>query len=119
MVGDTNLFISNLDCAEAEAEIMIAEESARGKKFGTNAMILMLLYGIEKLGLKQFVVKISDENTTSLNMFSKLGFVQKCYCKYFKETTYLRIVDDSWIASLKNQVGLYDIRQSQVEDHSK
>lgn len=45
MIGDTNLFLSDDHLHQAEAEIMIAEESARGKKRGWEAMLLMLRYG--------------------------------------------------------------------------
>lgn len=43
MVGDTNLFLQNSQCAEIE--IMIADEASRGKKRGWESVILMLLYG--------------------------------------------------------------------------
>lgn len=48
MVGDTNLFLGEVEEGEggegrvAEAEIMIAEEAARGKGLGWEAMLLML-----------------------------------------------------------------------------
>jgi len=47
MIGDTNLFFFHSeDCVQlAEAEIMIAEESARRKRRGWEAMLLMLRYG--------------------------------------------------------------------------
>jgi len=47
MIGDTNLFLFySEDCVQlAEAEIMIAEESARRKRRGWEAMLLMLRYG--------------------------------------------------------------------------
>jgi len=47
MIGDTNLFFFHSeDCVQlAEAEIMIAEESARRKRCGWEAMLLMLRYG--------------------------------------------------------------------------
>jgi len=47
MIGDTNLFFfRSEDCVQlAEAEIMIAEESARRKRRGWEAMLLMLRYG--------------------------------------------------------------------------
>lgn len=47
MIGDTNLFFYHSDdCVRlAEAEIMIAENSARRKRRGWEAMLLMLRYG--------------------------------------------------------------------------
>lgn len=46
MVGDTNLFLHNLQgfCI-AEIEIMIAEEDSRSRRRGWESVILMLLYG--------------------------------------------------------------------------
>jgi hypothetical protein len=47
MIGDTNLFLHHSEeCVQlAEAEIMIAEKSARRKRRGWEATLLMLRYG--------------------------------------------------------------------------
>lgn len=45
MIGDTNFFFSDETRCQAEAEIMIAEKYARGRKQGWEAMLLMLRYG--------------------------------------------------------------------------
>jgi hypothetical protein len=47
MIGDTNLFLHHSEDSTrlAEAEIMIAEKSARRKRRGWEAMLLMLRYG--------------------------------------------------------------------------
>jgi hypothetical protein len=47
MIGDTNLFFCQSEnCMQlAEAEIMIAESSARRKRREWEAMLLMLRYG--------------------------------------------------------------------------
>lgn len=46
MVGDTNLFLHDLQgLFFAEIEIMIADEANRSKKRGWESVILMLLYG--------------------------------------------------------------------------
>lgn len=49
MIGDTNLYFNDLDEPHtAECEIMIAEEQARGRRIGWEAMILMLRYGTDE-----------------------------------------------------------------------
>lgn len=98
MIGDTNLFFSNDDDrVVAEAEIMIAEPPARGKRRGWNAMLLMLLYGITYLNVKQYVVKISLDNEVSIKMFKNMGFIETSVSQVFAEVTMNKLVDDSWI----------------------
>merc|ERR1719376_1990067 len=78
MVGDTNLFLSldedNDQKVVAEAEIMIAEKEARGRRLGWEAMNLMLKYGVDSLKVTRFEAKIKDDNLASIKMFEKLGF---------------------------------------------
>ena len=90
MVGDTNLFINGE--GEAEAEIMIAEQEARGKKMGWEAMMLMLRYGVEMLKISRFEVKIKTDNVASVKMFSKLGFEEQSRSEVFNEITSVLVV---------------------------
>ena len=107
MVGDVNLFLSDeeddagedggiadeisADAIEpgqkqGELSVMIAREDRRGKGMGTEASLLMMLYGAEKLGLRRFFVKIGEDNVASRSMFEKaLGFRQCGYVKCFRE----------------------------------
>jgi ribosomal protein S18 acetylase RimI-like enzyme len=85
----------------AEAEIMIAEvinvkcsavqfsvqESARGKGFGRQALLLMLRYGAERLGLGGFEAKIKVDNTPSIKLFTKIGFTEVSRSEVFEEVT--------------------------------
>jgi len=86
MVGDTNLFLSGDGCAEAE--IMIAEVEARGKKMGWEAMLLMLRYGVEVLEITMYEAKIKMENMASITMFKKLGFKEESRSDVFQEVTF-------------------------------
>ncbi|CAG9827772.1 unnamed protein product [Diabrotica balteata] len=106
MIGDTNLFFANADdriCAEAE--IMIAEEWARGRKCGWETMLLMFMYGIQYLGVKQYIVKILYDNDISMKMFHEMGFVEVSRSDVFKEVTYSKLVDELWISWMKNNLG--------------
>ncbi|CAI5444051.1 unnamed protein product [Caenorhabditis angaria] len=92
MVGDVNLFIGEGEAengdgfAQAEIEVMIAEEAARGKGIATEAVKLIVGYAIETLKIRHFFVKITDDNTSSLHLFEKkLKFTLKSHNKIFNE----------------------------------
>ncbi|XP_026324061.1 N-acetyltransferase 9 isoform X2 [Hyposmocoma kahamanoa] len=95
-IGDTNIFITDKEANTGEIEIMIAEDSARGKKLGWEAVILMLLYGITHINLKTYEAKISLTNEISLGMFKKLGFEEKSRSDVFHEITLEKKVSDEW-----------------------
>ena len=64
---------------------MIARPDSRRKGLATEALKLMMGYGIEVLGLRKFVAKIKDENEASRNLFvDKLGYTETSHCDYFK-----------------------------------
>ncbi|XP_053423686.1 alpha/beta-tubulin-N-acetyltransferase 9 isoform X3 [Nycticebus coucang] len=77
MVGDVNLFLTDLeDPTVGEIEVMIAEPGCRGRGLGTEAVLMMLSYGVTKLGLTKFEAKIGQGNKPSIQMFQKLHFEQ-------------------------------------------
>ena len=109
MIGDTNLFISrdknvenDQNILSAEVEIMVAEESQRGKKFGFNALCLMMNYGIEHLKINQFEAKIKCDNVSSIKLFEKLGFIERTRSEIFKEITYT--LDGSNLTEFRNKI---------------
>lgn len=104
MIGDTNIFITDIEFAAGEIEIMIAEESARGNKFGWEAVILMILYGIQHIHLQSLEAKISLTNDISIKMFKKLGFEEKSVSEVFQEVTLEKKVNDEWIEWLNKEV---------------
>ena len=99
MVGDANLFLLEEEEGgrTAEAEIMIADSSCRGQGLGWEAMLLMLRYGTEKLGLTKYVAKIKEENQPSLKMFSKIGFIEQSRSEVFREVTLVWEADLDWL----------------------
>lgn len=105
MIGDTNIFLSKINSkCIGEIEIMIAENNFRGKKYGWEAVIIMLLYGIKNIFIDTFEAKISCSNLPSIKMFEKLGFIQKSISNIFQEITLEKSVDESWIKWLENEV---------------
>ncbi|XP_046584687.1 N-acetyltransferase 9-like protein [Haliotis rubra] len=94
MVGDVNLFFNEGEKHVAEIEIMIAESSARGRGLGKEALLSMMRYGVEVLGLTKITAKIGYSNSPSLAMFNKLGFIEVSRSDIFKEVTLELVVDD-------------------------
>ncbi|GAB5033297.1 n-acetyltransferase 9 [Nannochloropsis oceanica] len=112
MVGDVNLFFNDQDndLSIAEIEIMIAEPRARGKGMGKEGVGMMMRYAVDKLGVKRFYCKISEDNLTSLRMFEGLGYVRVAYVAAFKEIELEFLIkdNDGWpekFAALKETAG--------------
>ena len=106
MIGDINLFLSDEEMAneseieenprsiiaptsfqkQAELDVMIAEESFRGKGIGKEAVCMMMIYGAQTLGIRRYFVKIKDKNVLSRHLFeTSLGFKEcnyvECFCE--------------------------------------
>ena len=120
MVGDVNLFLSEEEEEEegpdtdvendkeeeegnapapahtqprrqAELDIMIAEESARGQGMGSEASRIMLWYGARHLQIRRFFAKIKKDNAASRALFERrLGFEEIAYVECFGEYEYER-----------------------------
>ncbi|KAI4874860.1 hypothetical protein NFI96_034433 [Prochilodus magdalenae] len=88
MVGDVNIFLTDpSDPSLAELELMIAESSYRGKGLGKEVARMMMGYGINKLGVRKFEVKIGLENKVSIAMFKKFHFQELSHSEVFQEVT--------------------------------
>ncbi len=57
---------------QAELDLMVAEEKFRGQGIGKEAACMMMIYGVEKIGIRKFTVKIKEENTASRHLFEKV-----------------------------------------------
>ncbi|XP_078081415.1 alpha/beta-tubulin-N-acetyltransferase 9 [Mustelus asterias] len=108
MVGDVNLFLTDPeDRTMAEIEIMIAEPSYRGMGFGKEATMMMMYYGVTKLGIKKFQAKINLENTISIAMFQNFHFKEVSISDVFQEATFCLTVDScrrKWLIEQMNHV---------------
>lgn len=103
LIGDTNLFLDN-DSNSAETEIMIAESNARGKKFGWEAMLMMIKFGHNFLNCKIFMAKIGFSNGKSQRMFEKMHFREISRSEIFQEITYERECSKDWLDWLNSNV---------------
>lgn len=103
MIGDINLFLNDTDDnTYGELELMIAEESFRGKGLGTLAVALFMEYVIKELRIKTFGVKISLDNVSSIGLFKrKFAFEEVSVSKVFNEVTMKVDVNDALMTRLE------------------
>ncbi|KAI0293091.1 acyl-CoA N-acyltransferase [Russula brevipes] len=106
MIGDVNLFFKNPredPEFEVECEVMIAEPAYRGQGRAHAALVLLLSYACNKLGVgkRSFVARIGAANARSIALFAGLGFKVVRTVTVFDEVE-MRVVDtdvpQSWPA---------------------
>ncbi len=58
----------------AESHIMIGDKSCWGKGYGGEALMEILTYGFNELGLNRIEARINADNTASLRLHQKIGY---------------------------------------------
>ena len=98
-IGDLNLFLHDdfnlsdygIAGGGAEIEIMIALERYRKRGLGHEALVALMSFARDTLGIQRFVVKILRENTSSIALFEKkLGFRMVEYVEVFDEMVFFK-----------------------------
>lgn len=93
MIGDTNIYFPNPDdLSEGEMELMIAEESYRGRGIGGEVLSHMMSFAKESLGVHKLFAKIKVNNYASIHLFEKYGFHEVSHSEVFQEKTFERIL---------------------------
>ena len=73
-LGLIDIFDFDFKHARAGIGILIKDVENRAKGYGKEALELLLDYSFTHLGLHQLYCNISEDNETSLNLFTSLGF---------------------------------------------
>lgn len=86
-----NLIFSDfLEPGDAEVDIMIAEKRSQRKGIASEALMLLMSYGRQVLGVKRFVAKIHASNEPSIALFRSLEFECESFSDAFQEHTFVR-----------------------------
>jgi diamine N-acetyltransferase len=75
-VGAVDLFDFEPYHLRAGVGILIHNKTDRNKGYATDALQALSNYAFEILGLKQLFANITSDNTGSISLFEKAGFVQ-------------------------------------------
>ena len=73
-VGTIDLFDFDPFHQRAGLGILIHDQEDRGKGLATDALMLMIRYARDVLGLRQLYVNITTDNQRSIHLFKKAGF---------------------------------------------
>lgn len=108
MIGDVNIFIDSHDDDQAEIEVMIAEKSHRAQGKGKEAVLMMIRFASEVIGVKTFIAKIKYDNINSQNMFLNLGFNETSKSDVFKEIQYNLAINNESFGIIKTKTSIFD-----------
>jgi RimJ/RimL family protein N-acetyltransferase len=73
LMGDADL--RGIKAGRAEFAFMIGDPSAQGKGLGTRFALMLHDFGFRELELRRIYASVSPQNTASLRVFEKLGYV--------------------------------------------
>lgn len=75
-VGAVDLFDFDPYNQRAGVGILIHKKTDRNKGYASDALQALSAYSFEILGLRQLYANIAEDNTNSIQLFTKVGFVQ-------------------------------------------
>lgn len=75
-IGCIDLFDYNALHQRVGVGILIHSDEDRGKGYAKESLELLISYAVDHLMVHQMYCSISEENTGSISLFSKLGFVK-------------------------------------------
>ncbi|MFX0147606.1 MAG: GNAT family N-acetyltransferase [Candidatus Hodarchaeota archaeon] len=99
-IGMVGLIKINYIYRHAELGIFIGESEYWGKGIGTEAVNLILKYAFDTLSFHKIAVSINVNNTKSLKMLKKIGFIEEGHLKEV-ELINGKWTDVKWLGLLK------------------
>ena len=66
---------------KAESGVFLGNADIKGKGIGTEAVMLLVKYGFDVLGLHKIVARVLAYNSASIRLHEKAGYVQEAYLK--------------------------------------
>ncbi len=60
--------------ATAELSVIIGERNGRSRGYGTDAIVTILRYGFEELGLQRIGLSVFDFNEKAIRVYERVGF---------------------------------------------
>lgn len=76
-IGICGLYAIQWICRRADFRILIGDDDARGKGFGTDAAKLIVDYGFGKLNLETIYLGVNVENIKAVRSYEAAGFVHE------------------------------------------
>lgn len=74
IIGHVGLYKIDRTAKKTEYGILIADDSSRGKGYGTICTKTMMEYAFKDLGMNKVTAEVLCENAPSIAMFKKCGF---------------------------------------------
>ncbi|MBS7529642.1 GNAT family N-acetyltransferase [Hazenella sp. IB182353] len=76
-IGVTSLIHIDLYNRQAECIIDIGEKAYWGRRYGQEALAILLRYGFNELGLHRISLKVFESNSRAIHLYKRIGFVEE------------------------------------------
>jgi RimJ/RimL family protein N-acetyltransferase len=96
------VMLTDIDYKNGNAEVHIklsVDSNARGKGYGTEALLTIIRYAFDELRLKCIYARVSNHNEASKRLFTKCGFKEEgvLRSRLFKRGEYIDVISFSYI----------------------
>lgn len=85
-----NIYLTHLTTGIGHYHIFIGNKDYWGKGVAKAASLLILSDGFNKLGLKGIELSVRPENTSAINLYAKLGFVETGRTEKYIKMNYMQ-----------------------------
>ncbi|KAK2156693.1 hypothetical protein LSH36_207g04018 [Paralvinella palmiformis] len=87
--------------------------SYQGKGLGKESLLIMILYGSQKLHMKRVTAKIGLMNIPSIQLFTQVGFSEISRSDVFQEVTYELVLSPTVIEWFQTEVGNFVVKEGE------
>lgn len=105
-IGVVGLYLIQWICRRGEFRVLIGDDRARGKGYGTEAARLLVDYAFDKVNLETLYLGVNTENTGAVRSYEKAGFQREGIRRklVYRNSRYydvvmMSIIREEWLAA--------------------
>jgi len=102
-IGQMDIFEINWKIRKGKLGTVIGNAQARGKGYGTEALMLLQDYAFGVLGLERLELEVYADNTRAVRCYEKAGFIREGTCRHaamvngkYADVHIMAVIKEDW-----------------------